>query len=167
MIISKKLIPDVYPRLFMNGMRLKRVTSHKVLGLIFSSNMTWDAHIREKCIIASKRVNLLKILPFTVPRSTKRQIYLSFIRPVLEYASVIFDNCFEAMRDLIENVQRQAALSISGAYAHTRHISLLKDLGLNSLQNRRKMSKVNLFYKIVNQLTPNYIKESSSPSKEK
>ena len=133
----------------MNGMRLKRVTSHKVLGLIFNCDMTWDTHIRDKCVIASKRVNLLKLMPGNIPRTTKRQIYLTFIRPILEYASVIFDNCSEAMKNLMENVQRQAALSISGAYAHTRHSTLLKDLGLNLLQNRRKASKLNLFFKNI------------------
>jgi hypothetical protein len=63
------------------------------------------------------------------------------------------------MIELMENVQRQAALSISGAYAHTRHTSLLSDLGLNSLKNRRKVARLTLFYKMLNRLTPNYLNE--------
>ena len=104
----------------MNGKRLKRVTSHKVLGLTFDKAMTWEAHVRDKHVKAMKRVNLIKMLPPFIPRSTKLQIYTSFIRPLIEYASVVFDNCSETMSDLLENVQRQAALAISGAYAHTR-----------------------------------------------
>ena len=145
----------------MNGSRLKRVKSHKVLGLIFNSDMTWEAHIRDRCVKATKRINLLKLVPLPVPRTTKLQIYISFIRPLLEYASVVFDNCSDAMSDLIEDDQRQAALSISGAYAHTRHVTLLTDLRLNSLKNRRRVAKLTLFYKIkmFNWLAPNYLRE--------
>ena len=53
-----------------------------------------------------------------------------FIRPILEYGSVLFDNftcadnCSSAMVDMTENVQRQAALTVTGAYTNTSHTSI-------------------------------------------
>ncbi len=105
-----------------------------------------------------KRVTLLKRLALKVPRTTKLIIYTGFIRPVLEYGSAIFDNCTSELSDEIENVQRQAALSITGAYIHTSHISLLAEVGLCKVSHRRTVAKLTLLYKIVNGLAPSYLK---------
>ena len=120
--------------------------------------MTWDNHIREKCNTAMKRVTLLKRLALKVPRSTKLNIYTSFIRPVLEYGSVLFDNCSAAMSEMIENVQRQASLTITGAYAHTSNIRVLKEVGLSLLSRRRIVAKITLIFKIIRSFTPSYLR---------
>ena len=51
----------------------------------------------------------------------------------MENGSVLFDNCTSAMSDMIEKVQRQAALTITRAYTNTPHIHLLRELGLSRL----------------------------------
>ena len=93
MIISRKFLPIDYEPLFLDGKELKRVDNLKQLGVRLNEKMTWDTHIREKCVDANKRVNLLKRLSLKVPSSTKLTIYVSFVRPLLEYGSVVFDNC--------------------------------------------------------------------------
>ena len=158
LVFSKKLTNQHYNPLYLDNKVLERVQSHCQLGLTLSENMTWDKHIRDKCTSAMKRVTLLKQLGLRVPRSTKLSIYISFIRPVLEYGFVIFDNCTTMMSDALERVQRQAALTISGAYTHTDHTSLLHELGLHKLSTRRIVSKLTLLFKIINNLTPTYLK---------
>jgi len=158
MVFSKKLHKIQYDPLFLDGKVLGRVQSHCQLGIIFNDKMTWEDHVREKCTVAMKRVTLLKRLALKVPRNTKLAIYTSFIRPILEYGSVLFDNCTTAMSDMMENVQRQAALTITGAYTNTKHACLLKELGLSLLCHRRTVSKVILIYKMIYNLTPKYLK---------
>ncbi len=60
---------------------------------------------------------------------------------------------------MLENVQLQALLTITGAYAHTSHFRLLKEVGLNPLSQRRMAAKVIILYKILNDLTPSYLKK--------
>ena len=158
MVFSKKVTNTLYDPLYLDGKVLNKIQSHSQLGMVLHESMTWDCHIREKCNTAMKRITLLKRLALKVPRSVKLNIYTSFIRPVLEYGSVIFDSCSAAMSDLIENVQRQAALTITGAYAHTSHARILQELGLALLERRRTMAKLILIYKIVKNLTPPYLK---------
>ena len=121
--------------------------------------MTWDDHIRNKCTVASKRITVLKRLHNRVPRETKLTIYKSFIRPVLEYGNVLFDNCNAALSEMLENVQREAALAITGAYLKTSHNKLLHELGLDLLSNRRSKAKVVLLFKIKHDLTASYLKD--------
>ena len=147
-----------YPELVLNGTQITQVTSHTHLGLTFNDRMTWDNHIKRVTTGANKLVCLLKRLYRHIPRTAKSQIYKTFIRPKLEYASVIFDACTANLSSVLENVQRQAALTVLGAYRKTSQASLLDELGWEPLAVRRKVQKLNLFYKIVNQLTPDYLR---------
>jgi len=106
-----------------------------------------------------KRLTIIKRLGSKVPRNTKLTIYVSFIRPVLEYGSVLFDNCSGVLSEMLENVQRQAALTITWAYRNTSHECLLKELGLDPLSKRRSKSKLLLLYKIKNGQTPQYLQD--------
>ena len=56
----------------------------------------------------------------------------------------------------IERIQYQSALYIAGAWKGTNRSKLYKELGWESLSNRRR---VLLFHKIVNNLTPQYLKD--------
>ena len=46
-------------------------------------------------------------------------MYLSFIRPVLEYACVVWDNCSAEQSEKIESVKRRAARIVSGTIIRT------------------------------------------------
>ena len=58
----------------------------------------------------------------------------------------------------IQIQRRQAALAISGAYAHTTQVKLLNDLGLAPLNHCRSIAKLLLLFKIIRNLTPSYLK---------
>ena len=48
-----------------------------------------------------KQVNVLRNLKFTLSKQALSNIYLTFIRPVLEYACEVWDGCYE--RDIKYN----------------------------------------------------------------
>ena len=50
------------------------------------------AHIKYVTEKAWTRINVMRSLTFTLDRRSLGTIYLSFIRPLLEYGGVIFDN---------------------------------------------------------------------------
>ena len=76
MIISRKLNKLQYGDLYLDGLKLKEVDNLKQLGLIMNNQMTWDTHIREKCVKASQRLNVLKRLSYIFPMNAKFQIYI-------------------------------------------------------------------------------------------
>ena len=79
------------------------------------------------------------------------------IRPILEYADIIFDNCSNYLSNRLEAVQRRAAIICTGAYRHTEHQTLLTELGWDSLQIRRQHRKLIHYFKITKGLTPPYL----------
>ena len=71
----------------------------------------------------------MRKLKFQLDRRSLQIIYFSFIRPLLEYADVIWDNCFQ---------YDEAARIVTGAIKLVSINKLLKETGWESLSTRRK-----------------------------
>ena len=50
-------------------------------------------HVHLTKAIRLPRLHLLRSMKFTMDRKSLQTIYFSFIRPLLEYADVVWDNC--------------------------------------------------------------------------
>jgi hypothetical protein len=48
---------------------------------------------------------MLKPLKFKIDKSTLACLYKSFIRPIMEYGDIIWDNCTAGNSELLESVQ--------------------------------------------------------------
>ncbi len=81
------------PNLSFNNVPLNFVDHHKHLGLTFSHDGKWHEHITNIICSASKVLGSMKKLKFKLKRNTHNTIYISYMRPVLEYASIIWDRC--------------------------------------------------------------------------
>ena len=79
------------------------------------------------------------------------------IRPILEYGSVLFDNCSLYMKQRLENLQKRAATACTGAFVRTSYDSLMFELGWDTLDKRRKYLRLSLYNKIKIGLAPQYL----------
>ena len=92
MIFSKKRLPLQHPSLFFNGISLNEVPSHRHLGLTFSTDLSWDVHVNNIIGKVIPKLNIMRKLKFRLDRNSLQQIYFSFIRPLLEYADIVWDS---------------------------------------------------------------------------
>ena len=86
-------------------------------------------------------------------------MYFSFIRPVLEYADVVWDNCTQKQMNDLEKIQLEASRIVSGTTKLVVIDRLYRELGWFKLSEGRKMHKLFLFYKMQNGLVPDYLTE--------
>ena len=157
MIFSVKRLRPNHPPLFFNNNEIQEVFNHKHLGVTLSSNLTWTAHIINIHENASKRLNLLKGLKFKLNRKTLSNLYKCLIRPLLEYADVLWDGCSDNESHLIEHVQYQSAMVVMGAMRGTSRSRVLEDLAWEDMKTRRLVHKLILYFKIVNNHVPEYL----------
>ena len=87
----------------------------------------------------------MKRLKFTLSKATLEKLYLILIQPILEYGSVIFDACTQADCQLIESVQYDAVRICTGAIWYTNRTTMLNEMGWETLETRRKLSKMTFF----------------------
>ena len=100
----------------------------------------------------------MKKLSLTVSRNSLLTIYKTFVRPILDYADMIYDKPInESFKDKLEMVQYSAALVITGAIKGTSRDRIYRELGLESLAERRWSRKIIFFHKIINGLLLVYL----------
>ena len=87
---------------------------HCHLGLDFQINCKWKNHITKIYEKTCDRLKILHMLRQQVSCKVLINIYLSFIRPVLEYADIVWDNCTLHESNLLESVQVEAGRIITG-----------------------------------------------------
>lgn len=78
----------------MNQQPINEVNLHKHLGITFSSDCKWHDQIIELKTKAWQRINIMRKLKFTLDRKSLETIYFSFIRPLLEYADVVWGQLY-------------------------------------------------------------------------
>ena len=127
LIISRKTVTVHHPSVSMNNVEVKRVEFHKHLGLIFNHDCTWHEHITEITSKAWKRINILQALKFQLDRKSLQIMYFFFVRLILEYADIIWDNCYNYEKEAIEKVQLEAARIVTGATKSCSRVKLLED----------------------------------------
>ena len=89
MPISNNTIPIQDLNLSINNSPIKRVNSHKHLGIVLNDKLTWTDHVEPICKRASKKLRLLNRNRQTFSRNVLVKLYKSTILPMVEYGSVL------------------------------------------------------------------------------
>jgi hypothetical protein len=156
MTSSRKINKPHHPDIFIND---TEVTNHKHLGLNISKNGTRHTHIDLITEKAYRRLNILRRFKFILDRKTLETIYLTYIRPLLEYADVIWDNNITYLVDKIEKVQMEAAKIVTGGTRLVSLNNLCLETGWDKLKNRREMHRLVYFYNMKNNISPQYLSD--------
>ena len=75
---------------------------------------------------------------FSLSRVALNQIYFSFVLPVLEYFSVVWDGCSKSDEETFERLQNEAARIVTGLTRSVSLENLYAECGWSSLAERRK-----------------------------
>ena len=157
-VFTNKSIKPVHPELTFSNIPVEKSTSTKHLGLILDENLSFDAHIKEKISKAMKGISILKYLSKYVCRDVLNMCFKMYVRPHLDYGDIIYHNSRSYLMTLIEQLQYKAALVVSGCWQGTSRLKLYDELGWESLADRRWCRRLVLFYKIINNQTPEYLR---------
>ena len=145
-----------------NDQPIPMVENHKHLGVTFSSDCKWTAHIDNICRSASKQIYILRKLKYILSRQHLNRIYLTFILPLFEYACELWDGCTDRNAEKLERLQLEAARIITGLPRFASKESLFFETGWVSLKSRRNQRKLSLMHKIHNGKSPEYLTECLS-----
>ena len=87
---SRKTSKSTHPHISLT-MHLKLSHTQKSLGIQLNKKRTLNEHTNTEIGMAIKGIELFRILPPILPRSSLLIIHKSFIRSHLEYGVVIYD----------------------------------------------------------------------------
>ena len=138
---------DYLPPLLLNHVSLERVYSFKYLGLQFSPSMSWSNHISQVIKKAKRLLGLIYRHFYKSSSRTLLSLYVTLVRPILEYASVIWDPSSPSVSSSLEAVQH-FALKLASKSWSSSYSSLLSFFNISSLSHRRARSKVIHIFKL-------------------
>ena len=147
---------DIPPGLFfwIEITRIYPVKCRKNLGITLSADCKWSNHINTIFGKTSKQVTALRKLKFKVSRNFLETMYLTFIRPLLEYAGEVWDNC-----TLADSTRLEVARVVTGLASYASILSIYRETGWEKLSVRREKRKLSLFYGIVSGQSPDYLQD--------
>jgi hypothetical protein len=118
----------------MNNLELQKVDNRKHLGVIFLNNGFWHDHVDYIVRKSYTRLNMLRKVRMTLDRFSLDKFYMLFIRPILEYADVIWDSQNQSLINKLKNVQLDAARIVTEGTKLTDLIDYMKKLSGKNYQ---------------------------------
>ena len=141
----------------MSDILIPNVQTHKHLGIHLSSDGSWDYHINSISQKAWKRINVMCQLKNRLDRKSLQVIYFPFIRPILEYGDVIWNNIPQYLKDDLDKIQNEAVRIVTGCSKLVSLSNLRQECGWESLSERRGKHKLTLFFRMVKGFVPPYL----------
>ena len=122
------------PNLFINDEIIKRVTVHKHLGLILSTNLDWSYHVQYVCLRVQRKLAVLRSIA-CLQRRTLDLLYKIQVRSVIDYALPVYWHTLRvAEQNCFEQLQYKSAKIVTGALHLTSKEKLNLELGWDQLQ---------------------------------
>lgn len=153
MVISRKRslrLPP--PPILVENTPLLLVNSVKYLGIQINSDLSWCPHVTNLCNKTRRLIGLLYRRFYKhAASSTLLQLYKSFIRPHLEYCSVVWNPYLACDIESLEKVQR-FALRVCLKNWTASHEQLYSQSNVPPLSVRRSNASLCHLYKLVNDL---------------
>ena len=135
--ISNQLDQWPHPRPMFGGMDVPQEESLKLLGVTFDSRLSFAKHLRQVTLRANSRLGILRKASRYLDTAGKLATYRGFIRPILEYAHLVWMGATRTHLQQLDRVQRRA-LHILGP-----------GVVLQSLQARRMVGALTYIYKLM------------------
>lgn len=137
---------------FINNEPLITTVAQRDLGVMVDTNLKFHTHIRQ--VTAKAGGVASTILKSTVCRSPQFMFstFTSDIRPILDFASPVWNTGYYGDLRLLESVQRRWTKQVQGM-AHLNYAERLQRLQLHSIRGRLLRQDLIYCYKVFNGLT--------------
>lgn len=143
----KKIIEFQY---CIQGDIIQEVQNARYLGITLNNKLSWSKHIHNITSKANSVVGFLRRNFHQCPTQTKSALYLTLVRPILEYAVTVWAPYHQSDIHQLEAVQRRAARFVMNCYDRYQSVSdMLCGLDWPTLAKRRDHFKIIMLYKII------------------
>ncbi len=137
----------------LNGVAISLHNSYVDLGITVSHNLAFNEHINN--IVAKARLRTSVLFRGFISRNCDilRQAFITYVRPIVEYNTIVWSPCLIYLIELLESVQRKFTKRIPSISKLT-YAERLAAMNLETLELRRLRFDLIFYYKVFNNLTP-------------
>ena len=135
----------------MGGTAIASVEQRTDLGVVRSCDFKYASHISTTIGKASRKCGMIHRV-FSIKNHTiLKKFYMAYVRPILDYASVIWNPSAVGHEDDIERIQRRFSKSINllNSVSFDEHLNFL---GMETLKARRRHADLRFTYKVLHKI---------------
>lgn len=134
------------------GASIPTSTEFNDLGLVIKSPINFNSYVDKIVAKAFRMLGLINKVFYYKSKKNTVKLYKSYVRPLLEYSSLIWNPYYQTSIDNIERVQRRMCRLIRELH-HLPYRQQLESLGLFSLQTRRLRFQLIFLFKMYKGFT--------------
>lgn len=131
--------------------KLSAVEEERDLGVIFRTDLSWSSQINKVTATANRVLGMLRKTFVCKEANLWRQLYISLVRPHLEYAVQVWSPILEKEINALERVQARAT-KIPESFREMSYEERLDKMHLTKLSKRRERGDLIEMYKVMNGL---------------
>lgn len=132
---------------------LLRVNEYKYLGVTFTNDLRWNTHVEKVSRKANQSLWYLRRNLASASPEIKTLAYKTLVRPVLEYAKIVWDPYTLTNSSKLDKIQRLASRFIFNKYNHSHSPTELCRLAeLPPLELRTKCDRLKFIFLIIHAL---------------
>lgn len=152
-------------KLTLKGQPLLVESEYKYLGVILDSKLDWDQQVSKVVKSGTQTINFIYRNLKGTDCKVKLIAYMTLIRPILEYATAVWDPYTKTHRKQLEAVQNKAVRKITGNtrrfvtdenenrnFNYISVTALKSELEIQTLEDRRRTCRQTAMFKIMNEL---------------
>ena len=147
---------DSRPLSFRNALVSDSV-EHKHLGVVLQSNLKWTKHIEMVAEKAEGSLRYLTIARQFASQAVLSNIYLTLIRPQMEYCCSVWSSISVSDSLRLQKIQNRAARLVTGAPRYASIDRMHADLGWDYVGARRKYFRLTFFHQVLTGKLPSYL----------
>ena len=139
-----------------NDLDLKLTNTDKILGVHINENLTWNAQFQFVVKKVSSHLWLLSRISSYLSVEDRLLFYNAYIRPHLDYCSIIWGNSTSYNINKITKLQRRACKNIL-RNEYTNLEEARDRLKILSFNESVFLQKAKVMYKVANNIAPEYV----------
>ena len=136
---------------YINGTEIQKVQEEKDLGVIISEDLKPKKHIAKIVKSANRLLGMIRRTITCKNKSNILNLYISLVRPILDYGAAIWNPHLKEDIQKIERIQRRATKMITGM-RNLSYEERLRKCKLMSLESRRRRYDLIETFKIMKQI---------------
>ena len=137
-LFSRKKKLWIHPVIGLDNIQMEKASYQKHLSLFLDEKLTFKHHIDIALCKVNEGLAVIKKLRHALLRKSLLTIYKVFLRPLIDYEDIIYDQPRNSsFCQKLESAQYKAALAITGDIQDTSRDKIFQELGLESLKSRR------------------------------
>ena len=137
----------------LNNKQIPQSNSTKYLGVEIQQDLGWTNHIHNITSKANRTLGCIRRNFSKADKDVRKNLFISLVRPQLEYASAAWDPSKQKDINTLEMIQNRSLRFIHQDYGRTSSITNMRNmLKIQSLEERRSCKRIQCFYEFRKKL---------------